>query len=579
MMWCREMAAAAVASGGGAGSSPIKPAPIAIAPPPTTPSVITLVPPTLPAANSGTQNPAPPTPNAASGGGDSSAAAGSGSGGGANTGTGTAAAAGAAASAAPPKPRTFPLVGSLGFQINPLSVPLLLANDGVSKLHRYTAPRAWISEPVVKTNIDGYRMVFGRSSAGSTGSGVVGGTAVNPGATAGPFVWRSNQEPTVTYDVDDTCDFWVAVDGDGQYMCKICAGPKVFAELHMLNRHMRGVHGSENKAVPQCRFNSCGKRFADINKLKKHQTVHSTEKPYVCGYPKCCPTLRFASESELLLHQTVLHTSETPHVCPHASCLTAAVSSATLASNSGKTPVIAAFASPIDLAYHLKTMHAMNTSAAATAAGFERVPNSNSGAGSGGAAAAGGTGSGAGTNAGGRKKSSAQASSNKRSAPTASAPAAADGEDEEGDASDTTGWSEDSSVRPSPSPPPAPTAPPPETDYARRKRRKLEREARELAAAVAREAAKVKAAATATATAAAGTSTPAAGSAANTRMDSGPASSPTASAVGLNTPTSDNRTAASFMIRAGSGESVPELPELPRIPSPLPPGAGSGGTS
>ncbi|XP_031692410.1 zinc finger protein 510-like isoform X3 [Oncorhynchus kisutch] len=56
---------------------------------------------------------------------------------------------------------------------------------------------------------------------------------------------------------------------------------------------------------------TCGKRFAEVNYVKKHQRVHTGVKPFSCT--QC--HMRFAQAGDLRRHQRV-HTGEKPYSCP-----------------------------------------------------------------------------------------------------------------------------------------------------------------------------------------------------------------------------------------------------------------------
>ena len=86
---------------------------------------------------------------------------------------------------------------------------------------------------------------------------------------------------------------------------------KMFRDNAALRKHMH-THGPRVHVCAEC-----GKAFVEGSKLKRHQLVHTGEKPFQCAFEGCGK--RFSLDFNLRTHVRI-HTGDKPYVCPFDCC-------------------------------------------------------------------------------------------------------------------------------------------------------------------------------------------------------------------------------------------------------------------
>ncbi|XP_017869255.1 PREDICTED: polycomb protein PHO isoform X2 [Drosophila arizonae] len=129
-------------------------------------------------------------------------------------------------------------------------------------------------------------------------------------ATAAPGTAGAPPITTESAESADTTDF-AQFGNDKKIPCPHKGCHKYFRDSSAMRKHLH-THGPRVHVCAEC-----GKAFVESSKLKRHQLVHTGEKPFQCTFEGCGK--RFSLDFNLRTHVRI-HTGDRPFVCPFDAC-------------------------------------------------------------------------------------------------------------------------------------------------------------------------------------------------------------------------------------------------------------------
>ncbi|XP_043063570.1 polycomb protein PHO isoform X2 [Drosophila ficusphila] len=118
----------------------------------------------------------------------------------------------------------------------------------------------------------------------------------------------STGSPDLSFNISDVTG---ACLNEKKIACPHKGCHKNFRDSSAMRKHLH-THGPRVHVCAEC-----GKAFVESSKLKRHQLVHTGEKPFQCTFEGCGK--RFSLDFNLRTHVRI-HTGDRPFVCPFDAC-------------------------------------------------------------------------------------------------------------------------------------------------------------------------------------------------------------------------------------------------------------------